>query len=704
MTDGRDADAKRADDSSGSVPRSGAGTGGLRGRVSRTVRVARWEVTRSMGTVDRKTILLVLAMVAVAGVVGLSAVDEGLALEDEIYVVGVDEGDPYHDVAVESTAFRPIPLSDVALEDGGADGNVDVVIADGQIGHVGTNGEAAYDAFRGAVETYNERRMAAETDETAAYPVLVTLEYQDRDLGDVVSGDETVDDGGDESTGFEPETDETAAEAGDDGVDDEDEVGTDDGENGDDEVDGGAESRTDDRERGTDADDEADDENELETGDSDPGADDEVDDGERQPDGAAGADARVGSADDELAVPDVGGGHAAEQTAPATPGTLSPPFPFQSLVLAFLFVVPMNFVIQAYGSTIMDERIKRRGELLLVSPAGRLEIVAGKTLPYLLGLVGISVAIALAIGGGLLSIAGAIPIALAFLAATFTGAMFARSFKELTFVTVTISVVLTTYAFVPAIFTDVTPIALISPLTLIVMDLQGESVRLAEYLFSTGPLYFGAAVCALLGIGVYREEDMFAQKAIPSKAVDAIVSQIDAISSRVHPYASPFVLSALFIPFVFAAQLLVVALLFAVPEAIALPVVFVLAAAIEEFAKSIHVYAGFARSRFDASLRVAAVLGVLSGVGFFLGEKVTHAVQFVGLPELTVGVAAFGPALSSEPLVLVALFLAPLVLHVVTAVVAAFGAAHSQSTYAVAFVLATLMHAAYNLGVVALVG
>ncbi len=665
MTDGRDPDAGGADGIAGSARPAEAETGGLRGRVTRTLRVARWEVTRSVGTVDRKTILVVLAMVTVAGVVGLAAVDEGLALESELYVVGVDEDDPYHDVAVESTAFRPIPLSDVELEDGSEDGNVDVVIADDRIGHVGTNGEAAYDAFRGAVETYNERRMAAEADETAAYPVLVTLEYQDRDLGDPVGGDDLVDDEED-STDLEPEADETATDDGaDDDAVDEDDSGTDDREHG---------------------------------------ADGEVDDGDGQADGA-GVDSTVDDTDDdELAVPDVGGGHAAEQTAPGTPGTLSPPFPFQSLVLAFLFVVPMNFVIQAYGSTIMDERIQRRGELLLVSPAGRLEIVAGKTLPYLLGLVGISVAIALAIGGGLLSIGAAIPIALAFLAATFTGAMFARSFKELTFVTVTISVVLTTYAFVPAIFTDVTPIALISPLTLIVLDLQGDSVRLAEYLFSTGPLYFGAAVCTLQGLGVYREEDMFTQKAIPSKAVDAIVSQIDAISRRVHAYASPFVLSALFIPFVFAAQLLVVAVFFAVPEAIALPVVFVLAAAIEEFAKSIHVYAGFARSRFDASLRVATVLGVLSGLGFFLGEKLTHAVQFVGLPELTVGVAAFGPALSSEPLVLAALFLAPLVLHVVTAVVGALGAARGRTSYAVAFVLATLIHAAYNLGVVSLVG
>jgi len=66
------------------------------------------------------------------------------------------------------------------------------------------------------------------------------------------------------------------------------------------------------------------------------------------------------------------------------------------------------------------------------------------------------------IEGGPIAVAAALPIALLFLGATFVGAMLARSFKELTFVTVTISVFLTTYTFIPAVFADVNAIALIS--------------------------------------------------------------------------------------------------------------------------------------------------------------------------------------------------------------------------------------------------
>ncbi len=598
--------------------------GRLRGFVARTARIARWEIFRSAGTVDRKTAVALVVMALAVGTAGFTVADSGLGLEREIYVVGVDADSPYHDAAVHSEQFRPVPLEDVETE---GDANADVIVTrDGRIGYVGDNGEVAADAFRDAIQSYNAELMDEEADEAAAYPVLVSIDYQNRDLSGATGS------GNGSTTGDVN-----------DGTDD----GTAGSDSGSDETDG--------------------------SGGSEPGSDE----------------------DGRLQVPGLGGGSTAS-TAPGTPGSIAPPFPFQSLVLAFLFVVPMNFVIQAYGSTIMDERVKRRGELLLVSPASRLEIVAGKTLPYLCGLVGIVVAIAYAIDGGPLAVAAALPIALLFLGSTFIGAMLARSFKELTFVTVTISVFLTTYTFIPAIFTDVHAVALISPLTIVVMDLQDQSVTAGEYLFSTAPFYLSAAVFFLLGIGVYREEDMFAQKPIPAKVVDAI-------ASRIHGRRSIPLLSVLFIPFVFASQLLAVALLFAIPQAVAVPIIVVIAAAVEEIAKSIHVYAGIVRSRFGATLRTAAVLGALSGAGFFVGEKLTHVVQFVGLPDLSVGAAAFGPTVSTDPLVLLAVFLAPLALHVTTAVVSALGASRGRTGYAVGFLAATLVHAAYNLGVIVLV-
>jgi ABC-type Na+ efflux pump permease subunit len=289
-----------------------------------------------------------------------------------------------------------------------------------------------------------------------------------------------------------------------------------------------------------------------------------------------------------------------------------------------------------------------------------------------------------------------VPIALAFLAATFVGGMFARSFKELTFVTVTVSVFLTSYVFVPAIFTNVTPIALISPLTLIVMELQGEAVGVGAYIFSTAPFYLCSIILFLLGAGVYREEDMFTQKSVPLKF-------LDALDARLRGRKSVAVLSALSIPFVFIAELLAIAVLFVLPVDVSVPLILVVIAGIEEVAKSIHIYAGFESDRFSRSTKMALILGAMSGFGFFVGEKFTAIAQVVGLPDLVLGEAAFTPA-GVTPTATLALLLAPLVLHTVTAGISALGAKRNMRWYLVALVVATVVHAAYNFGVVSIYG
>jgi len=421
--------------------------------------------------------------------------------------------------------------------------------------------------------------------------------------------------------------------------------------------------------------------------------------------GGGGVPDGGGGDDDPTGVPDVGGDSALSGNAEGSPGDISPPFPFGSLLLAFLFIVPMNFVIQAYGSTIMDERLNRRGELLLVSPVTRIDIIAGKTLPYFLALAGITVAITAGITtlaentaeAGLLSVAAVLPIALLFLSATFVGAMFARSFKELTFVTLAISVFLTSYAFVPAIFTEVIPISLISPLTLVVRDLQGTSVSLAEFAFSTGPLVVTSGVLFALGAGVYREEDMFTQRPVPLKALDAMAAWIRGRWTA-------GVMTAAFVPFVFVAELLAIAILFALPISLSLFLLFLTIAVIEEIAKSAHVYAGFEHDRYGRGLGSAVVVGALSGLGFFVGEKLTIVVQVVGLQQIPLGRAAFPDAAAIDSGVAILLLLAPLALHTVTAGLSAVGASRGKTAYAVAVTVAVFVHLAYNLGVVFLVG
>jgi ABC-type Na+ efflux pump permease subunit len=584
-------------------------------------------VTKNAGGIDRRTVavgvvglLFVLALApAVAG--------GGLALEDGIYRVGVAEDSVYHAPVADDATFRVVEPEPGLVADGGAELLVrggEVEVADSE------KGRAALAELRSTVSSFNDRRMRAEANQSAAYPVFpVTLEYVDRGSAGAADGDGGAGDG---------------AGAGGDGSDD---AGGSDG------TDGGA---------------------------GDGGSDD------------GGGLPSVGGG--QFAVPGLSGGIFGGGGGAGTPSDLAPPFPFGSLVLAFVFVIPLNFVIQAYGSSVLSERLNRRGELLLVSPVAPREIVAGKTLPYFAGALAVTAAIAVLVGGGPLSVLGVAPLALLFLAASFVGAMFARSFKELTFVTVTISVLLMTFAFVPAIFTDVGSVALISPLTLVVRDLTATPVGPGGVAFAVLPSTLTALLLFVLGTGVYREEDMFTQRPVHLKAMDALAARVRRARSLV-----PVV--ALLIPFVFVAELLAVALLFALPGGLSVVLLLTVVAVIEELAKSLPVYAGFLHARYERTVRAGLVAGAFAGLGFFLGEKLTLIVQLVGLPEqVPAGSATFQTGATTGPLVAGVLLLAPLALHVATAALSAVGASRSRDGYLLGITTAICVHVAYNLAVV----
>lgn len=579
-------------------------------RIGKVLRIARWEVSRSAGSLDRRSLAIALVALALVGAVAPFALSGGPY--DELYVVGVEDGTQYHEAVEESDRLRAAPPDRKAF----SDGKVDVLVDDEILVADTPKGEAAASQLRDAVRRYNAELLSGQD---AAYPVSVNLRYVDRASVSEVSTEGTTEE--DEGGG-----------------------GTDEG---------GEPSSQGDRQ-----------ETESDGGFSFP---------------SGGLDGILG-----------GGGRT------GTPGDITPPFPFESLVLAFAFLVPLNFVIQAYSTSIMNERIGERGVLTLVSPVSRYEIVAGKTLPYFVVALAVASVVAVIVGGGPASVIGIAPVALAFLSLSFVGAMFARSYKELTFVTVFVSVSVTSYVFVPAVFIDVDPVAAISPLSVVVRDLQGSPAPPSWYVFSAAPLVFSSAVLFSLGAGVYREEDMFNQRPVRLKTLDALASWL-------HRPASVAKAAALLIPFVFAIQLLVLAVLFAAPVSLSLPLLLVSAAVVEEIAKSIAVYAGFANSVFERTSRNAVVLGALSGTGFFLGEKVTHVAQLVGLDSLELGRATLGIGFEPSPALVAVLLVAPLALHVVTSTAAAFGARYGKTEYLVGLSVAVAVHVGYNLAVVSIV-
>ena len=606
------------------------------------LRIAKWEVTKNAGGIDRRTIVIAALAIAFIGVVAPLVAGQGAVLDEGLYRVGVSQDSPYYEVAADDDTFAVRAPSERALRDG----DIDLLVEGRNVFPANSpKGRAAASELRDSIERYNDEQLRQEENRSAAFPVSVTLQYEDQAGGDGFRVDSGS--GGDGSG---------ASDGG---------AGSDGSDSGSGGTDGGA---------GTD------------------GGSGTVAGGSGGSDGSGSGGASGGG------LGGLGSQLRGDGTSVDSPSNISPPFPFQSLVLAFVFIIPLNFLIQAYGSTILSERLNRRGELLLVSPVSRFDIIGGKTLPYFAGAMLVEGVIAVGLTyfstggfGGLVSLAAIAPVVLLFLAATFLGAMFARSFKELTFVTVTITVSLTSYAFVPAIFTDVNPIALISPLTIVVRDLQGQAIPATEFFFSVTPPLLTAVVLFGLGAGLYREEDMFAQRAIPLKVLDALAGRIRA---RWHVG----LLTMLLLPFVFVLELLAIATLFALQE-LSIPLVLVAVAVIEELAKSLHVYAGYVHKRFSAGLKTALVVGVISGVGFSLAEKLTAIAQLVGLQDIQTGQAGLQTGLiqGSDPLLLLgASLLAPLLLHVVTAAISAVGASRNRRAYAVALLVAITVHFAYN--------
>jgi len=368
-----------------------------------------------------------------------------------------------------------------------------------------------------------------------------------------------------------------------------------------------------------------------------------------------------------------------------TPSQLSPPIPFESVLLSFMFIFPMYFITQFYSASIMSERVNRRCELLLASPVRRSEIVIGKMLPYLaitlVTVIGISLFLSDPVTS-LYILTLLFPVTLFFLAIAFFTAILARSFKELTFVSVFFATAMSSYLFLPAMFMNVPTISAISPMTFVVKLLEGEDFAITEYLFSTVPFYLTSFALIAFSTFIFREEDLFTQKPVLSKALDVV----EASLSRKHPYASIFILSIVFIPFAFMAELMMLTLFFNVPLPYSLILFMIFIALIEEMLKSIGIVALFSRKVIEPKTKNALVLAFLSALGFFIGEKGLIIVTLVPLLASPFGLIMFGRLLF------------PLVLHTVTVMIPAVGMRYyGVRRYPAFLILSVLVHSAYNL-------
>ena len=376
-----------------------------------------------------------------------------------------------------------------------------------------------------------------------------------------------------------------------------------------------------------------------------------------------------------------------EKQTVATPSNIEPPIPFASVIFAFIFMFPMYFVAQFYSASVMNERTNRSGEFLLVSPLTRREIVAGKTLPYLITTIGIMFVLAMylkytlgssssseIVKNSLVIVAVMIPVVSLFLSFSLFSSILARSFKELTFVSVFFSTIVSGYLFFPAMFAHIHAIALISPMTLVVKILTGTEICLSEYLFSTVPFYCVSIATFGFATLIFREEDLFTQKTVKKKIIDCI-----ELFLRKRSYL--FLLTLIFIPFAYMFELMSIVLLFNIPLPYSIIAMICISALIEEVLKSAGVYT---LSLKGYTGKQAIILAILAGSGFFVGEKLMMLVTVASIAD-----SVFGTVISMGSLLVY-----PLLLHIGCVAIVAIGLRYQR--YSVCLLAATAVHVAYN--------
>ncbi|NLO77362.1 MAG: ABC transporter permease [Methanomicrobiales archaeon] len=368
-----------------------------------------------------------------------------------------------------------------------------------------------------------------------------------------------------------------------------------------------------------------------------------------------------------------------------TPSQLTPPLPFDVIVLVFVFIFPLYFTSQFYMMSVMNERIERRGEILLSSPLRPSAIVLGKMLPYLVVMIAVTTILSLTTGKTLIVLAVIFPVILFFLAAALLIGMAARSFKELSFISIFFSTVATSYLFFPSIFANIHVISLISPLTLIIYAVEGTAFTLADYFYSTFLFWVTAGILFAICIANFNEERLFTLHPLRDKVREYIASAI----SEKHPFASLFGITLFSIPFVLMAQLMLLVLLFNIPMPFSLVVLTFAAAFIEEWAKSIGIYAIAVERPAFLTWRNVILASLAVMAGFLLGEKLLLFATLAQISE-----SLFGAALFTSLQVI----WMPLSLHfagafITISLIKIFG----KRVYPIALVIASLVHGVYNL-------
>jgi len=379
-------------------------------------------------------------------------------------------------------------------------------------------------------------------------------------------------------------------------------------------------------------------------------------------------------------------GPAAPSTPPAEtiiPSLTPPPAPFTQVIVALLYILPITFTSIFFTSSFMDEKINRRLVILLSAPVTPFQIILGKMLPYALFALATTLLIAvLTHANVLLALAIYAPTTLFIFAIYLMVPLFYRSFKDTTFIAMLVTTLTTAYLVFPAMFTNISELAYMSPLTLAVKMYRLEPFTWRQYLLPSLPMaaIFGLSMFA--GTRMLNEEFLMGYRPLTRKLTDAIYLMM----KRARPVISVTLMSFFVIPVVYLVQLVFLAIATNLPVGAMLGTTLVAAALVEEIAKSLGIVVLADHGLVHSTGRLL-FLAFLSALAFLVGEKLLLLLSINSVSQAAISGALFSTG---------GFLLIPLVAHFVFTATVLLLHTRVKFSYPLALAIGTILHTLYN--------
>jgi len=365
------------------------------------------------------------------------------------------------------------------------------------------------------------------------------------------------------------------------------------------------------------------------------------------------------------------------------PSLTPPPAPFTQVLVALIYIMPITFISIFFTSSFMDEKANRRLTVLLSAPVTPFQIILGKMLPYaVFALLSTTLIAYLTKGEIPLALMIFAPTTMFIFAIYLMVPLFYRTFKDTTFIAMLVTTMTTAYLVFPAMFTNSSDLAYISPLTLAVKMYRAESFGWREYLLPSLPMtaVFGFAMFA--GVRFLNEEFLMGYKPITRKIGDAIYLMM----AHSKPWFAVMLWSLLVIPAVYMAQVVMLAFATNLPVSLILGATLVTSALIEEVVKTVGIVV-LAERGVVSSVSEMLWLSFLSALGFLIGEKLLLLVSVSVVANANVSGALFGAGI---------FLLVPLVAHFVFTALVTLLRTKLKFPYWLALGSGTILHFIYN--------